>query len=62
MQAALPDTEGFHYISVINAVCPKRQCALTTDGGVPLAWDHAHLTAEGSVYVAARLVPLLGLK
>jgi len=62
MQAALPDTEGFHYISVVNAVCPQRQCPLTADGDVPLAWDHAHLTAEGSVYVAARLVPLLGLK
>jgi hypothetical protein len=27
-----------------------------------LAWDHAHLTAEGSVYVMDRLVPMLGLK
>jgi peptidoglycan/LPS O-acetylase OafA/YrhL len=62
MQAALPDTQSFHYVSVANAVCPARQCPLTMGDGVPLAFDHAHLTAEGSVYVAAKLVPLLGLK
>lgn len=66
MQDALPDTPSFHYISVANAVCPARQCPLILDGNVPLAFDHAHLTAEGSVYVAAKLgpllVPLLGLK
>ncbi len=32
------------------------------DGGVPLAWDHAHLTAEGSVLVMQKLLPMLGLK
>ena len=62
MRTALPDTQDFHYVSVANAVCPARQCPLTVDDGVPLAFDHAHLTAEGSAYVAARLVPLLGLK
>jgi peptidoglycan/LPS O-acetylase OafA/YrhL len=62
MNAALPSHEGFSYISVLDAVCPARQCPITVDGGVPLAWDHAHLTAEGSVYVMDRLAPLLGLK
>jgi hypothetical protein len=47
---------------VVDAVCPARQCPLTVDGGVPLAWDHAHLTAEGSVYVMEKLAPLPGLK
>jgi peptidoglycan/LPS O-acetylase OafA/YrhL len=61
MRAALSDTQDFHYVSVADAICPGRQCSLTVEG-VPLAFDHAHLTAEGSVYVAARLVPLLGLK
>ena len=51
MKAALPAHEKFSYISVVDAVCPARQCPLTIDGGIPLAWDHAHLTAEGSVYV-----------
>ena len=62
MKAALPTQEKFSYVSVVDAVCPARQCPLTIDGGVPLAWDHAHLTAEGSAYVMDRLTPMLGLK
>jgi peptidoglycan/LPS O-acetylase OafA/YrhL len=62
MKAALPPHERFSYVSVVDAVCPARQCPLTIDGGVPLAWDHAHLTAEGSAYVMDRLTPMLGLK
>ncbi len=62
MKAALPAHEKFSYISVVDAICPSRQCPLTIGGGIPLSWDHAHLTAEGSVYVMDRLVPLLGLK
>jgi len=62
MKAALPAHNGFSYVSVVDAVCPARQCPLTLEGGIPLAWDHAHLTAEGSVYVVDRLVPMLGLK
>ncbi len=60
MKAALPAHEKFSYISVVDAVCPERQCPLTIDGGIPLAWDHAHLTAEGSVYVMERVEPMLG--
>jgi hypothetical protein len=62
MKAALPAHDGFSYISVVDAICPARQCPLTIGGGIPLSWDHAHLTAEGSVYVMDRLVPMLGLK
>jgi peptidoglycan/LPS O-acetylase OafA/YrhL len=61
MKAALPAHEKFSYVSVVDTVCPARQCPLTTDGGIPLAWDHAHLTADGSVYVMDRLVPMLGV-
>ncbi len=60
MKAALPAHDGFSYVSVLDAVCPARRCPLTADG-IPLAWDHAHLTAEGSIYVSNRLMPLLGL-
>ncbi len=60
MKAALPAQAKFSYISVVDAVCPSRQCPLTVDGGIPLAWDHAHLTAEGSSYVMGRVVPMLG--
>jgi peptidoglycan/LPS O-acetylase OafA/YrhL len=62
MKAALPAHEKFSYISVLDAVCPARQCPLTVDGDIPLAWDHAHLTAEGSVYVMGKVAPLLHLE
>ncbi len=62
MQAALPAHEKFSYLSVLDVVCPARQCPITIDGGIPLAWDHAHLTAEGSVYVMGKVTPLLRLK
>jgi SGNH domain-containing protein len=62
MRDALPEQEGLSYVSVLDAACPERQCPVTVDGGVPLAADHAHLTAEGSVYVTARLLPKLGLQ
>jgi peptidoglycan/LPS O-acetylase OafA/YrhL len=61
MQAALPAHDGFSYVSVLDAVCPERQCPVTIAGGIPLSWDHAHLTAQGSDYVTTRLVPKLGL-
>jgi hypothetical protein len=62
MKAALPRSVKFSFISVTDAVCPARQCPLTLPGGVPLAWDHAHLTAEGSSHVMDRLARMLELK
>jgi peptidoglycan/LPS O-acetylase OafA/YrhL len=62
MKAALPAQARFSYVSVVDALCPARQCPLTIDGGIPLSWDHAHLTAEGSVFVMDRLAPMLGLR
>jgi hypothetical protein len=62
MRAALPAHAQFSYLSVVDAVCPARQCPLTVDGGIPLSFDHAHLTAAGSVYVMAKVAPLLSLK
>src|SRR5262249_49506739 len=57
MKAALPAHDKFSYVSVLDAVCPLRQCPITLDGGIPLAWDHAHLTEQGSVYVVRKLLP-----
>ena len=62
MKTALPTHDQFSYISVVDTICPARQCPLTIDGGIPLAWDHAHLTAEGSVYVVGRIAKLAGLR
>jgi peptidoglycan/LPS O-acetylase OafA/YrhL len=59
MKAALPAHEKFAYVSVVDAVCPAGQCPITLGEGIPLAWDHAHLTAEGSAYVMKRIVPML---
>ncbi len=58
MQAALPSAEGLSYISILAAVCEDRRCPLTI-GDVPLSFDHAHLTAEGSVLVMGKVAPLL---
>jgi len=62
MKAALPAHEKFAYVSVVDVICPSSRCPLTIDGGIPLSWDHAHLTAQGSVYVMDRLAPMLGFK
>jgi peptidoglycan/LPS O-acetylase OafA/YrhL len=61
MRTALPSREKFSYVSVVSAICPARQCPLTIGEDIPLAWDHAHLTAEGSEYVVGRLAQMLGL-
>jgi peptidoglycan/LPS O-acetylase OafA/YrhL len=61
MRAALPSRDKFAYVSVVNSICPARQCPLTVGEDIPLAWDHAHLTAEGSEYVVGRLASVLGL-
>ncbi|MGJ5177095.1 acyltransferase family protein [Bradyrhizobium oligotrophicum] len=58
MQAALPTTKGFSYVSILSAVCQDGACPLTA-GEVPLSFDHAHLTAEGSVHVMAKVAPLI---
>jgi len=58
MRTALPSGDASSYVSVLDAVCAERQCPLTVDG-VPLALDHAHLTADGSLYVMARVAPKL---
>jgi hypothetical protein len=62
MKTALPAHANFSYISVLDVVCPARQCPITLDGGVPLSWDHAHLTAEGSSYVMDKVVPMLNAR
>ena len=62
MKAALPNSESFSYVSVLDAVCPERQCPLTVDDGIPLTVDHAHLTAEGSKYVSTKLLTELHLE
>jgi hypothetical protein len=61
MKAALPSSKKFTYVSVLDAVCPGQVCPVTIGDGVPLAWDFAHLTIEGSDYVVEKLAPQLRL-
>jgi len=58
MQAAMPTGEGLSYVSILAALCDNGRCPLTV-GDVPLSFDHAHLTAEGSDAVMAKVAPLL---
>jgi peptidoglycan/LPS O-acetylase OafA/YrhL len=59
MQLALPHATTFSFVSVLDAVCPAQRCPLVVGGGIPLSFDHAHLTAEGSVFVAEKIALLL---
>jgi peptidoglycan/LPS O-acetylase OafA/YrhL len=44
------------YISVIRAACPGGDCPLVDAGGVPVHFDVAHLTAEGSRLMSKNII------
>lgn len=47
------------YISVFKAICPNGYCPMATADDIPLHYDIAHLTPEGSKYFAKELTPLI---
>ncbi|WP_460042554.1 acyltransferase family protein [Pseudomonas sp. S2_H01] len=47
------------YISVFNTICPNKSCPLTTADEVPMYYDIAHLTPNGSRFFAKELTPLI---
>lgn len=47
--------DGVPYISILEPMCPQQRCPLAL-GDVPLFWDHAHLTREGSDLYSAAIV------
>jgi peptidoglycan/LPS O-acetylase OafA/YrhL len=55
VRAAVTQT-GAVFVSPIDALCDPRGCLLTTDPArwTPLAWDAAHLSEAGSVYLLSR--------
>jgi peptidoglycan/LPS O-acetylase OafA/YrhL len=57
--ARLVTAKGATYVSVYNAVCRDGLCDEFVRGDVPLQFDAGHLTAEGSVEVARRLLTSL---
>ena len=54
--AELVTGKGAQYISVYKAVCPNGTCTEYAERDVPLQFDAGHLTSEGSMMVARRLL------
>jgi hypothetical protein len=56
MQKEFSDVTGVHYVSVRRALCNPK-CPAVLEGHVPLTWDIHHLTREGSLVAAEKLLP-----
>ena len=54
--SALAARNHLTYFSYFGLLCRSGVCENVTDKGVPLAWDVAHLTADGSDYIFSRAV------
>ncbi len=59
MKAKFAGRLDVRYISIMDAVCPGRQCPMVLGESVPIQFDVAHLTPEGSRFVARRLIPAI---
>ncbi len=49
--------ENVQYLSLKDITCPRGHCLLFNGGGVPYYFDEGHLTREGSLWIASRIVP-----
>jgi len=47
---------GVQYLSVLQQLCRNRQCPGILPGFIPIVWDNGHLTAEGSLYIARKIL------
>jgi hypothetical protein len=54
--SALAQGKGVEYISFYRSLCGPRTCQEFAVNGVPLQFDYGHLTKEGSVLVAQKVV------
>jgi hypothetical protein len=54
----IAESRGIKYISLYKALCDRGTCVVFAAPGVPLQFDDAHLTRDGSVLVAERLLEL----
>jgi hypothetical protein len=52
---------GVRYVSYFQMLCPKNSCIEYANPGVPLQYDGAHLTSNGSLLIAAMLRATGGL-
>jgi peptidoglycan/LPS O-acetylase OafA/YrhL len=47
-----------NYVSLVDLLCPENRCIVYAAEHVPLQFDTAHLTTEGSIFVAKKLAQL----
>lgn len=55
MREKFPSRKSLTYFSVLDAVCPNRQCPVWLEGGRLMSFDSFHLTGEGSLHVAPHI-------
>lgn len=55
MKSSILVRDGISYVSILDVVCPEQKCPARLADGVPLSWDHAHLTAEGSILIGSHI-------
>jgi hypothetical protein len=53
LKSQFADLPGVVYVSLLDTLCPKRQCVLSVDGA-PLLFDQHHFTIAGARYVTSR--------
>jgi len=54
----IAESRGIKYMSLYKALCDRGTCAVFAAPGIPLQFDDAHLTRDGSVLVARLLLEL----
>jgi hypothetical protein len=54
----IAESRGIKYVSLYKALCDQESCEVFAAPGVPLQFDYGHLTRDGSVLVAERLLKL----
>lgn len=52
----LAEKKGVEYVSFYRSLCGPRSCQEFAVNGVPLQFDYGHLTKEGSLLVAQKLI------
>lgn len=51
------DQTDIKHVSLVDYLCDEQNClAKVDDENTPLVWDYGHLSLEGSVYVANRII------
>lgn len=58
MRTLLEDTKA-DYISVIDTLCPDKNCKIMVEKGVPMQFDYGHFTLDGAKWVVKELPSLL---